>query len=94
MAGRGPSWLDPTSVNELNSSPIDVHSAEEEFIALSRQFSIRSANSTRESTISTTAGYDPEKGLDVDQKECFDLREYLTSSNDANQRAGIRHKVK
>jgi hypothetical protein len=35
---------------------------------------------------------DLEKGHDVDRQETFDLREYLTSSNDANDAAGIKHK--
>lgn len=33
---------------------------------------------------------DLEKGTDANDR--FDLREYLTSSNDANERAGIKHK--
>jgi hypothetical protein len=79
--------------NEVNSesSHIDVHKAEEEFYTLSRQLSNKSANTIRKSTDSYR---DPEleKGLD-ENEELFNLREYLTSSNDANQRAGIRHKV-
>lgn len=91
MADRGhsenrPSWPDSTSVNEVNSLHIDVRRAEEEFNALSRQLS---NNTIRKSTDSFR---DPEKGLDADE-EHFNLREYLTSSNDANQKAGIRHKV-
>lgn len=35
---------------------------------------------------------DLEKGHDGDRRETFDLREYLTSSNDANSAAGIKHK--
>lgn len=35
---------------------------------------------------------DLEKGHDETRQETFDLREYLTSSNDANSAAGIRHK--
>ena len=75
--------------DEVNSLHIDVHRAEEEFYTLSRQLSNRSANTIRKSTESFR---DPEKGLDADE-ELFNLREYLTSSNDANQRAGIKHKV-
>ena len=90
---NGPSWPDSTSVNEINSLPIDVRRAEEEFNTLSRQLSNRSTNSIRKSTDSFHAS-DPEKGLPVDaDEEYFDLREYLTSSNDANQKAGIKHKV-
>jgi ATP-binding cassette, subfamily G (WHITE), member 2, SNQ2 len=36
---------------------------------------------------------DLEKGRLEDETERFDLREYLTSSNDDYQQAGIRHKV-
>ena len=37
---------------------------------------------------------DVEKGIvSKHSEEHFDLREYLTSSNDANQAAGIKHKV-
>ena len=35
---------------------------------------------------------DLEKGHGGDRRETFDLREYLTSSNDANSAAGIKHK--
>jgi len=35
---------------------------------------------------------DLEGGRDKDCQETFDLREYLTSSNDANSAAGIKHK--
>lgn len=35
---------------------------------------------------------DLEKGREKDRQETFDLREYLTSSNDANSAAGIKHK--
>jgi ATP-binding cassette, subfamily G (WHITE), member 2, SNQ2 len=93
MADRGHSEKrlspDPTSLNDVNSLHIDVRRAEEEFNTLSRQLSNRSANSIRKSIDSS---HDPEKGLDADE-EYFNLREYLTSSNDANQKAGIRHKV-
>ena len=82
---------DPTSVNEVNSSHIDVRRAEEDFNMLSRQLSNRSANSIT-GRKSIDSFHDPEKGLDADE-EYFNLREYLTSSNDANQKAGIKHKV-
>ena len=36
--------------------------------------------------------YRPGEGRDGDRQETFDLREYLTSSNDANAAAGIKHK--
>jgi hypothetical protein len=71
---------------------VDVARAELAFNELSRQLTIRSeaAMSATEFTDST-ATKDIEKGTDSDP---FDLREYLTSSNDANQMAGIRHKVR
>jgi ATP-binding cassette, subfamily G (WHITE), member 2, SNQ2 len=87
MADR--SWPESTSVGEVNPLHIDVRRAEEEFNTLSRQLSNRSANTIRKST---DLSHDPEKGLDAGEGR-FDLREYLTSSNDANQKAGIRHKV-
>ena len=87
MADRGHSQKGPEP-NELNSLHVDVRKAEEEFNTLSRELS----NNSRKSTGSTAAAHDPEKGVDVDE-ERFDLREYLTSSNDANQKAGIKHKV-
>ena len=80
---------DSTYVDEVESSGIDVLRAEEEFNILSRQLSNRSANTIKKSSDSFR---DPEKGLDADE-EYFNLREYLTSSNDANQKAGIKHKV-
>jgi len=72
---------------------VDVAGAESAFNELSRQLTIRSeaAMSTTDFADSVAATKDVEKGA-VSQP--FDLREYLTSSNDANQRAGIRHKVR
>jgi len=65
---------------------VDVQQAEAVFNDLARQLSRRS-----ESTASTAAGRDLEKAGDAVAR--FDLREYLSSSNDANQQAGINHKV-
>ena len=45
-----------------------------------------------EGTFRDSKPIDLEKGRDDDRKEVFDLREYLTSSNDANSTAGIKHK--
>ena len=84
-----PSGHESTSVDEVNSFHVDVHRAEEEFNTLSRQLSNRSANIIKKST---DLSHDPEKGLDTEE-EHFDLREYLTSSNDSYQKAGIKHKV-
>lgn len=60
---------------------VDIQQAEYVFNQLSRSLSQRSQ---------------PEKPGDVEKSEDaegrFDLREYLQSSNDANQSAGIKHK--
>ncbi|KDQ63067.1 hypothetical protein JAAARDRAFT_119769 [Jaapia argillacea MUCL 33604] len=62
---------------------VDVSGAEAVFDQLSRQLS-------RASFVAPKLGSeDVEKGRG---DAAFDLREYLTSSNDAHQRAGIRHK--
>ncbi|KAJ7150350.1 ABC-2 type transporter-domain-containing protein [Mycena filopes] len=66
---------------------VDVARAEEEFYALSRQLTQKSLPG--HSGLTTRAASDAEKGGD---EELFDLREYLTSSNDAQQKAGIKHK--
>ncbi|KAG5718995.1 Brefeldin A resistance protein [Termitomyces sp. T112] len=77
---------------------VDVIEAEEQFDALARQLSIRSQEVQRErSSLSDktvgSSNQDLEKAeFQEDATEEFDLREYLTSSNDANQVAGIKHK--
>ncbi|TFY82436.1 hypothetical protein EWM64_g1573 [Hericium alpestre] len=71
---------------------VNVADAEAQFNALSRQFSNRSEKASK--------GFEDVKVLDekdveyasVDDDAPFDLRDYLTSSNDANQAAGIKHK--
>ncbi|KAG5643545.1 hypothetical protein DXG03_000686 [Asterophora parasitica] len=79
------------------SSNIDVARAEQQFNELARQLSIRSQEASRQpfqlSTTTVTSGNDLEKATPKgDSTEPFDLREYLSSSNDANQAAGIKHK--
>ncbi|KAJ7596495.1 ABC-2 type transporter-domain-containing protein [Mycena floridula] len=78
-----------TLYNELRrpagSSIIDVVAAEEQFNALARRLS-RPADDD-----SSTNAADVEKGKEG-VNEPFNLREYLTASNDANQAAGIKHK--
>ncbi len=78
-----------------SSHHVDVAQAEEQFHALSRQLTVRSeiGQSNSKLSESTAAGNDIEKGEAGEQGEGFNLLEYLTSSNDANQRAGIKHKV-
>lgn len=80
------------------SSHVDVKSAEEEFNTLSRQLTIRSQKNEGDrnklnSSATTVASNDVEKGAEKGEPEYFDLREYLSSSNDANQQAGVKHKV-
>jgi hypothetical protein len=72
---------------------VDIAQAEQEFNELSRQLTIRS-EVVQSLTDSTATAHDVEKGAALEQQERFDLREYLTSSNDANQEAGIKHKVR
>lgn len=79
---------------DQDASSVDVQQAEETFNELSRQLSARSQTAIPDtknpSPTSTVAGHDVEKA--EHSQEPFDLREYLTSSNDANQQAGIKHK--
>ena len=90
-----PTLLGVASQSSHRVDEVDVARAEAEFNELSRQLTIRSEkaidNEQSQSSLSTRAGKDAEKG--GEEPETFDLREYLTSSNDANQRAGIKHKV-
>lgn len=76
------------------TSHVDIEKAEDTFNELARQLSRHSAPRVHQSkqTSRTASVYsaDLEKGDEVDRP--FDLREYLTSSNDANQAAGMKHK--
>ena len=73
-------------------SGINVIRAENEFNTLARSLSKQSAQGQKSSTVTVSSQGDVEKaGKDVSEQ--FDLREYLTSSNDAYQQAGIKHKV-
>lgn len=86
------------------NSHVDIQEAEETFDELVRQLSrhsqirnVHRSNLTSKtaSVTSHTGAPDVEKGkLDSEDgdEQPFDLREYLTSSNDANQAAGIKHK--
>ena len=67
-----------------------VAQAENEFGRLQRSLSTPKAPNKIVS--SDPDSLDLEKGRDGDRQETFDLREYLTSSNDANSAAGIKHK--
>ncbi|SRR6266404_1459670 len=72
---------------------VNVEQAENTFHDLSRQLSQETtvAGKIPNSRGDGKKGVDLEKGVfDLDQP--FDLRDYLSSSNEANQRAGIKHK--
>ena len=83
-------------VEVLDDHHVDVADAEKNFHNLARKLSHKSRSqrtlhNNHDST--TTVGGDPEMGK-TGEDEVFDLREYLTSSNDAQQAAGIKHKVR
>ena len=67
-----------------------VAQAENDFVRVQRSLSTPKVPSKLVSHISDSV--DLEKGRNDDHQETFDLREYLTSSNDANSAAGIKHK--
>lgn len=74
---------------------VDVAKAEAAFHELERTFSQRSAKSKKSKPSTSTlkgGNYDVEKAEVSPDEQPFDLREYLSSSNDANQEAGIKHK--
>jgi ATP-binding cassette subfamily G (WHITE) protein 2 (SNQ2) len=79
---------------EVDAAPhVDIEQAEDTFNELARQLSRHSARIDQSKQTSRTASVysgDLEKGDKADRP--FDLREYLTSSNDANEAAGIKHK--
>ncbi|KAH9981076.1 ABC-2 type transporter-domain-containing protein [Lactifluus volemus] len=84
----------------ISSTPtagsVNVDQAKTEFHELSRQLTQGTVTGDNERGIQsapTCASVDLEKGHDTsDSEQPFDLREYLTSSNDANEAAGIKHK--
>lgn len=76
------------AVSQLTYDSVDVARAEQEFNALARQLS-RKSEETSPSGATTRAASDVEKGGNTTE-EPFDLREYLTTSNDAQQQAGIK----
>lgn len=75
---------------------VDIEQAEDTFNELARQLSRQSVpngnQSGRSSRTASVYGGDLEKGEKAKGDAPFDLREYLTSSNDANEAAGIKHK--
>jgi ATP-binding cassette subfamily G (WHITE) protein 2 (SNQ2) len=76
---------------------VNIERAETSFHELSRQLTQGTVVDDKEQAVgdshATGSGKtrDVEKGA-LDAEQPFDLREYLTSSNDANERAGIKHK--
>jgi hypothetical protein len=97
--------LGRSSINE----GVDISRAEREFYEFSQQLHRRSIiQSWSNASEETIAGFsaaniggaslsthnDVEKAGKIDHQEGeFDLREYLTSSNDSYHQAGIKHKV-
>ncbi|KAK1229304.1 ATP-binding cassette transporter snq2 [Marasmius sp. AFHP31] len=84
--------------SDVDQGSVDVARAERQFEELSRQLSNRSANKRNDGNSTNTVNENNEK-KDLEKavasgstESIFDLREYLTSSNDANQQAGIKHK--
>jgi len=77
---------------------VDIHHAEAEFTQLQLDLLGTDAGYEDRAQSSTPQPKHLSKVLekaslgDVEAGERFDLREYLTSSNDANQAAGIKHK--
>ncbi|KAJ7103152.1 ABC-2 type transporter-domain-containing protein [Mycena belliarum] len=83
----------PVSRQPSALTSVDVVKAEQEFEALARQLSQHSQHPLHHSPSGLTtraASEDIEKG--DSSAPPFDLREYLTTSNDAQQQAGIKHK--
>jgi ABC-transporter N-terminal len=84
-------------VQHLSSTPsaassVNIQQAENAFQELSRQLSQGTfVNDREQGNAMEGKAKDLEKGVS-DSEEPFDLRDYLTSSNDANERAGIKHK--
>ncbi|KAJ7070657.1 ABC-2 type transporter-domain-containing protein [Mycena amicta] len=82
---------DAATLNDHHEpSSVNVAQAEAAFHELARQLSRRSQVGASPSATTHTAS-DIEKGKE-EPEEPFDLREYLTTSNDAQQQAGINHK--
>jgi hypothetical protein len=82
------------TLNESRSR-VDIRRAEAEFTRLQRQFTIHDDSGRAQSSTPQPKHLrkDLENAPSEDgDEEPFDLREYLTSSNDASQAAGIKHK--
>ena len=84
------------TIEIVDDSHVDVAQAENQFHVLERRMTQHSTkdkdqDSVKTATVEGSNSDDPEKGKV--EPERFDLREYLSSSNDANAAAGIKHKV-
>ena len=89
------------TLHEWNvGSQVDIQGAERAFHRLEREASRASDNALRISrntfnekdAIKESENYDAEKAEFKNGEEPFDLKEYLSSSNDKNTQAGIKHK--
>lgn len=76
--------------NDDNQGHIVIAQAEADFSQA--QQSLHSPKTSDKVAYRDSSSIDLEKGHDGSRQEAFDLREYLTSSNDANSAAGIKHK--
>lgn len=75
-----------------NPTNVDIRQAEAEFTQLQRQLSRPGYGDHAQPSSPLPKDLEKAPSDDVEPEERFDLREYLTSSNDANQAAGIKHK--
>ena len=76
---------------------VNIKRAETSFNELSRQLTQGTVVDDNEQGVGDSSAVDGRKARDVekgalDLERPFDLREFLSSSNDANERAGIKHK--
>lgn len=96
MANALPSSAIPSETPTLRDarSEVDIVSAEQAFHRLERELSreSREARDEIEEKERLKLGYDVEKAQGAPEAAQFDLREYLSSTNDAHQKAGLRHK--
>jgi ATP-binding cassette subfamily G (WHITE) protein 2 (SNQ2) len=82
-----------SSSSSPTAGSVNIKRAENSFHELSRQLTQGTVVDDKEHGAEDARARtkDVEKGA-FDPEQPFDLREYLTSSNDANERAGIKHK--
>src|SRR5260370_15309374 len=89
-----------SSSSSPTAGSVNIEKAENSFHELSRQLTQGTIVDSREhvaegarvrTSIDKKTTKDLEKG-EADLEQAFDLREYLTSSNDANERGGIKYK--